>query len=85
MNGINTEKTKLDLETKIKEYLKTLDNKSKEDRYDTERNLAKHELDNFYKWFFAMDEAKAVRFKLYKELRKEFETVPPSFRPQGIA
>ena len=84
MKDVDKEKTKLDLETKIKEYLKTLDNKSKEDRYDTERNLAKHELDNFYKWFFAMDEAKEARFKLYKELRKEFEKYP-SFRPQGIA
>lgn len=64
---------RLTLEVKLTQYLCTLDGKKKDEYYDTVRNISGKVIEQFIKWLYAEDDARAERRKQYEELRKEFD------------
>lgn len=64
------------LETKIAEYLNTLDDRHESEHFCTEHFLGKQELKNFTDWLYQADIEREKRYAEFLKLKAEFEPVP---------
>lgn len=64
---------RLTLEVKRTQFLGTLEGKTKDEYYGTDRDIFGNVISQFIAWLYAAEDAKAERHRQYEELRKEFE------------
>lgn len=62
-----------EFECAVAEFIGTRDSYSRDEWYGTPKEMSKDVLDEFIQWYWALDIAKAERYKQYLKLKEEFE------------